>query len=296
MRYVELEQGTEEWLKWRQNGIGGSDVAIISGTNPFQSKLNLWEQKNGMAPHVKPTPPMLYGKEQEPFALAWANENMSYRFAPGCFECEANPIFRASLDGITEDRDTVLEIKTPFSQKSVEKYRQGHSVPAYWMDQLQWNMMVTGATRGYLLIWDGVAKTGIIQETYICYMRQAELAHLAEMFWKSVVKGIPPDRCGLDYELSDDDALFGLLNDYAHLKGMSAELDKEMKELKDVIEKMADGKNIQCGQYSLTFAKGGSRYNTRQMELDGIDMDKYRTYTKGSMKINLGKGYKGSES
>lgn len=37
----------EEWLKYRTKGIGGSDVSIIAGINPFKSAHQLWLEKTG---------------------------------------------------------------------------------------------------------------------------------------------------------------------------------------------------------------------------------------------------------
>ena len=37
----------EEWLKLRRQGIGGSDVSIIAGINPFKSVYQLWLDKTG---------------------------------------------------------------------------------------------------------------------------------------------------------------------------------------------------------------------------------------------------------
>ena len=35
----------KEWLEYRTNGIGGSDVSIIAGINPFRSVHELWLEK-----------------------------------------------------------------------------------------------------------------------------------------------------------------------------------------------------------------------------------------------------------
>ena len=37
----------EEWLRYRTKGIGGSDVGIIAGINPFKSVHQLWLEKTG---------------------------------------------------------------------------------------------------------------------------------------------------------------------------------------------------------------------------------------------------------
>ena len=37
----------QEWLKYRTQGMGGSDVSIIAGINPFKSVHQLWLEKTG---------------------------------------------------------------------------------------------------------------------------------------------------------------------------------------------------------------------------------------------------------
>ena len=37
----------EEWLRYRTHGIGGSDVSIITGINPYKSIYQLWLEKTG---------------------------------------------------------------------------------------------------------------------------------------------------------------------------------------------------------------------------------------------------------
>ena len=37
----------EVWLRYRTQGIGGSDVSIIAGINPYKSIYQLWLEKTG---------------------------------------------------------------------------------------------------------------------------------------------------------------------------------------------------------------------------------------------------------
>ena len=38
-------QARIDWLKQRQSGIGGSDIAAICGLNPFKTPLQVWQSK-----------------------------------------------------------------------------------------------------------------------------------------------------------------------------------------------------------------------------------------------------------
>ena len=39
--------GKKEWLRYRRMGIGGSDVSVIAGINPYKSVHQLWLEKTG---------------------------------------------------------------------------------------------------------------------------------------------------------------------------------------------------------------------------------------------------------
>ncbi len=53
MKIIDLEQGTPEWLEWRKNGIGSSDIATIMGANPYQTPYQLWEENLEMYQMLK---------------------------------------------------------------------------------------------------------------------------------------------------------------------------------------------------------------------------------------------------
>lgn len=35
----------EDWLKWRKNGLGGSDAGAIAGVNPWRSAMEVYYDK-----------------------------------------------------------------------------------------------------------------------------------------------------------------------------------------------------------------------------------------------------------
>ena len=37
-----------DWLRYRTMGIGGSDVSVIAGINPYRSVYQLWLEKTGL--------------------------------------------------------------------------------------------------------------------------------------------------------------------------------------------------------------------------------------------------------
>ena len=100
----------EEWLKIRQQGIGGSDVAILMGLSSYMSPLELWEDKRvglGLSDNqliFKPTEPTICaerGKALEPVALNeyQREEKCIVNNIEGVLRSKEYPFMQATLDG-----------------------------------------------------------------------------------------------------------------------------------------------------------------------------------------------------
>ena len=42
MTVEDMQKNHDKWLAIRNNGLGGSDAAVIMGVSPFKSRLTLW--------------------------------------------------------------------------------------------------------------------------------------------------------------------------------------------------------------------------------------------------------------
>lgn len=140
----------EEWLEARRQGIGGSDAPVLLGVNHYSSPYRLWLDKTGRADDEPPTEAMLRGTYLEP----WVRE----RFAAdtgmevarvGLAQHNDVPCLQATLDGATDDGG-IVEIKTVGDA-------HGRVAAAWFADydrsamaQLQYQMLVTGRSPGYL--------------------------------------------------------------------------------------------------------------------------------------------------
>jgi phage-type endonuclease len=56
----------EQWLKARQTGIGGSDVAPILGISKWTTPLDVYNEKVADTPTEKDSDPMEWGRRLEP--------------------------------------------------------------------------------------------------------------------------------------------------------------------------------------------------------------------------------------
>lgn len=142
MQVVDLSQSGPDWHKWRSEGLGGSDAPALMGENTFQCADELLSAKLGKR-QVRETAAMRRGKKLEPIARERYMLMTGIRCRPVCVIHDTFKWFRASLDGLSEDNQIVLEIKCPSSPKGHYMALDG-KVPSYYRAQVQHQLGVTG--------------------------------------------------------------------------------------------------------------------------------------------------------
>jgi len=147
----------EEWLKYRTKGIGGSDVSIIAGINPFKSAHQLWlEKTEQIEPEQTDSEYAHFGTLLEPIVRKEFTQRTGIRVRQKhmLLQSEEYPFMFADLDGvINEDGEmAVFEAKTASAYKQ-EVWEEG--IPAPYILQVQHYMAVTGAKRTYIAVLVG---------------------------------------------------------------------------------------------------------------------------------------------
>lgn len=180
----------EEWLKYRTNGIGGSDVSIIAGINPFKSVHQLWLEKTGqIEPDQTDSEYAHFGTLLEPIVRKEFTERtgIKVRQKHMLLQSEEYPFMFADLDGeINENGEkAVFEAKTASAYKQ-EVWEDG--VPAPYILQVQHYMFVTGAKKAYI-----AALVGGNHFYYHMVMRDEEMIEkiiaMEKYFWETYVLG-----------------------------------------------------------------------------------------------------------
>lgn len=143
----------EEWLKYRTQGIGGSDVSIIAGINPFKSVHQLWLEKTGQAePEQTDSEYAHFGTLLEPIVRKEFAERtgLKVRQKHMLLQSEEYPFMLADLDGVIREDSGEMAI---FEAKTASAYKQEvweNGTPASYILQVQHYMAVTGARRTYI--------------------------------------------------------------------------------------------------------------------------------------------------
>lgn len=184
----------KEWLKYRTSGIGGSDVSVIAGINPYRSVHQLWLEKTGQAePEESDNEYTHFGTILEPVIRKEFMERtgIKVRQKHMLLQSEECPFMYANLDGvINEDGELALfEAKTA-SQYKMDVWEEG--VPAEYVLQVQHYMAVTGAKKTYV-----AALVGGNHFVYHVVERDddliAQIITMEKYFWEHhVMGGIEP--------------------------------------------------------------------------------------------------------
>lgn len=143
MKIVPLQQGSKEWLRWRENRITATDAATILGLNPWKEPWELWEEKLGMRPPTVLNDAMRRGQELEPIARNLFVEEMGIQMNPVCVEHDKDWWHGSSLDGIDSSGKIIQEIKCP--KLATHKQAIEGIIPIYYQCQMQHQFYDTGA-------------------------------------------------------------------------------------------------------------------------------------------------------
>ena len=187
MKIVSIKQGSDEWLKFRRCHIGASDAPIIMGMSPWCSPVKLWEQKVFETEQIE-NKFMQRGKELEPLALkAFEFENDICMFPMVAIHDKIDWM-TSSFDGVTLEKDKILEIKCP-GKKDHAIALEGKIPPKYY-PQLQHQIEVSGLEFSYYYSFDG--KNGICLQVLRDQEFIGKMLEKEHEFWNCLKRLKPP--------------------------------------------------------------------------------------------------------
>lgn len=193
-----LAQGSSEWLEWRTQGIGSSDVASIMGVNKYKTVRELWLDKTKRAEPFKGNEFTERGSRLEKFARDLYEWDYGVEMVPHTFVHPVYPFIRASCDGFNKEKNYGIEIKCPM------KVKDPHLVDRIYYPQLQWIMLASQSKLMDFIKFDGNQKIYVIRvnanEKY-----QRRMIRYAKWFWHKVVNDIDPKNRKPSFIQIDDE-------------------------------------------------------------------------------------------
>lgn len=193
----------EQWLEYRRQGIGGSDVAAIVGLSPFRTARDVYYDKLGIA--------AVEDSEDNWVAMEMGNllENLVaeiFRRRTGfrvsrvkkMFRHPAHPFMLADVDGFVTLPDgtrAILELKTTNYNAKEQWWEDGREVvPPYYETQGRHYMAVTDIDRVFFCcLYGNTQDESIIREIRRDAAYEEEMIFLEGQFWENhVLKQVPP--------------------------------------------------------------------------------------------------------
>ena len=283
MKIVSLEQGSQEWLAWRKTVITGTDASIIMGSNPWDTPYTCWQRKLGLIEEKKSNEAMERGKRLEPEARAQFIERYGIEMIPAVVESSEFEFLGASLDGITLLGGTILEVKCG-GYKLHDMATKGE-IPSYYRDQMQHQLLVTGADKCCYYSYNGT--DGICIDVFPDPEYKAKFMPKARAFWKCVALNEPPALQDSDYkDMSHEPLWKWAASEYRTICDQIEDLEAIREKYRQHILTLCGDQNcIGEGIRAMkTVMRGRVDYEAIP-EIKDIDLDKYRKASTSTWKI-----------
>lgn len=141
----------EEWLSWRQKGIGGSDAGAVCGLNPYRSAVDVWADKTSKSPiEIPDNEAMRVGRDLEDYVAKRFTEltGKKVRRRNAMFQDPDYPFMLANVDRMIVGENALLECKTA-NAYGADKWTADR-IPESYELQCHHYMAVTGTEKVYI--------------------------------------------------------------------------------------------------------------------------------------------------
>lgn len=147
-----LNLDKESWLRYRKNGIGGSDAGAVCGLNPYRTAIQVYYDKTSGEIEELDNEAMRQGRELEEYVARRFCEasGKKVRRANAMFYDEKNPFMLADVDRMIVGENAGLECKTA-SPYMAEQWKDG-SIPISYQIQCHHYMAVCRADAWYIAV------------------------------------------------------------------------------------------------------------------------------------------------
>lgn len=290
---INVKQQTPEWHALRRNKIGASDAPVIMEESPWKTPYQLWMEKLGLSEGQNQTPAMRYGLDLEDEVRKKVEAEIGQSFDPAFAISDEHYFMAASLDGLSVDRKSAIEIKCPgFKDHQVAISGE---IPLKYKAQLHHQMMVLQIPEIYYCsfkkdaIYEDLYDLRIViykfDENYAKSLINAEIE-----FWNGLQELKPPQLNSKDYVNHNDDGWLEDSKAYVNAQLMRKKYEEEENIYKNKLIERCEGKNCIGGGVKLVnVARKGNVEYSAIPELQNVDLEKYRKPTSSYVKISVDK-------
>lgn len=275
----------KEWLKWRQEGIGASDMPVIMGVSAYKTRYQLWEVKAGLRSAEEDDEETYItrkGNRLEPKTRAFVELHFGVNFPPALFEAAERPLFRTSLDGWDAETGSILETK--FNGKEKHQQAINNVVPHDHMWQCQHQLYVVPGSERVYYVSHNPEMPQELQHAAVVVHRipemQAQLEEEGLKFWQLVLDKTPPELSHKDTKEVRDPIITNWAIAYAEAHRTAEKWKNRCEEIKAVLlknDKISSHARVSVGPLNINVSyRTGNVDYAKIPELKGVDLSKYR--------------------
>lgn len=264
-----LVQNTPEWVKWRNENIGASEVAAIIGICPYNTPYGVWQVKTGRSKGFVGNLFTQHGHDTEARARALYELLTMTDMTPRCATHPKYPVCIASLDGANDDGTRLLEIKCPKGLETLKAALEGRVIDHY-IPQVQMQLAVTGADQLDFFVYHEESKQSalVVVEPDVEY--QGMLIAQVVYFWTNyVLTDTPPPLTDRDVKVIENDIELEKLCDRILLNKETlskAELDA----MKAEAILMGGHPKIRCGSVQISTVKRAGKFSFHKLTVGQV--------------------------
>jgi len=281
---IDVLQGSPQWHKWRLNTLTASKIPVIMGESPYKTRYQLWEEMVGLGETQQQSEAMKRGVVLEPHVRNYVSRKLETEFQPCVYQHPKIAYFGASLDGISSDGKTVIEIKT--ANKLDHELAKFGMIPDKYVGQVNGIMEVMGLdTMLYISNHGAILESGELKDlgdtVIVPIVRNmgyvTSMMERLHQFWKHVKDFIPPSLDNKDFVQNESEDWKTKAERYKQLDDAIKDLEKEKDAVKNDLLLMTGGQSTIGGGIRVCkiVEKGRVNYNSIP-ELIGINLDAYR--------------------
>jgi len=228
----------------RNKYIGGADIAALCGVSRYKGEYEVWLSKTSEAFQKPSSSAMEWGNRLEKVVADKFAENHAFDLIPGRQIAHPEHAFVGGTpDFIYVEADGsqgVLEVKTT-NQYNAKDWDNG-DCPDEYLLQLQWYLMLTGLTYGYLAVLIGGQDYREVRIIADVKLHKNMLA-IAQNFWHNYVETRTPPPCEMRAETialvygKDDGSTKQLTRPASFIETLKAK-EAEIKRIEAEVEAM----------------------------------------------------------
>lgn len=275
---VDIPQGSPEWHALRKKKITATDASAIMKESHWKTSIQLYNEKLSNDPPTSANARMQRGNDLEPIARENFIRSTGILVNPTVV---VKDWAMASLDGMSECGNTIVEIKCP-GEKDHETALKG-KVPNHYRSQLQHQMYVTGVKEMFYYSFDG--KDGVYfkvkrDDEYIERMIVEE-----KKFYQNLMLLIAPEEES-EYIEREDCVWEELAIRWKSVTTSLKELTLEEEEIRKKLVSLSGESNVRgCGISLCQINRKGTVDYSKIPEIQNVDLEKYRKPPSNSWRI-----------